>query len=337
MHLPLPLLSLLLAGPAIAKCGPSYRDALLALHKGLVSVPSITGTESKVGDYLIDYLEGKGFSTQRQPVDPVIEGEERFNVIAWHSKATEYPTKVLVTSHIDVVPPNIDYSIDDGKITKDTMIKGRGSVDAKGSVAAMVIAAEELISAGQDGMDGVTLLFVVGEETGGAGMKEFDSVRQTQPAERQNFDAAIFGEPTENKLVCGHKGGLGCTIVATGKAAHSGYPWLGKSANEVMVHAWEKILAADLGGSELFGNTTINLGVWNGGVAANVIPASATTTFLARIASDEKGMDVAAVKAKVQGILDEVDSEAFNMTCPGGQGPTRCECDVPGKFSAGCE
>lgn len=326
------ILSLFLAGLATTCSASTYRNSLLQLHKGLISIPSISGSEARVGDFLVKYLESKGFATQRQPVAAMENGTDRFNVIAWHGKAAEFPTKVLVTSHIDVVPPHIDYAITDCKITENTMIKGRGSVDAKGSVAAMVVAVEELIKAGQAGMDDVTLLFVVGEEVSGDGMKEFSNSLAKQSSERQNFEAAIFGEPTENKLVCGHKGILGCTIVATGVAAHSGYPWLGKSANELMVHAWERILAADLGGSELYGNTTINLGVWEGGIAANVIPASATVKLLARIASGTRETGAEAVQSQIQSILDDVDPMAFNMTCPAGVGPVQCKCDVQGKL-----
>jgi acetylornithine deacetylase len=327
----LSIISLFVAALATTCSASPYRDSLLELHKGLVSIPSISGSEGRVGDYLVEYLESKGFATQRQPIAPVDNGTDRFNVIAWHGKATEFPTKVLVTSHIDVVPPHIDYEITDCRITENTMIKGRGSVDAKGSVAAMIVAVEELIKAGP-GMEDITLLFVVGEEVSGDGMREFSNSLAKQPSERQNFEAAIFGEPTENKLVCGHKGILGCTIVATGVAAHRGYPWLGKSANELMVRAWERILAADLGGSELYGNTTINLGVWEGGIAGNVVPASATVKLLARIASGTRETGAEAVQSQLQSILDDVDPVAFNMTCPGGAGPIQCNCNVQGKL-----
>jgi acetylornithine deacetylase len=63
-----------------------------------------------------------------------------------------------VTSHIDVVPPYIPYSV------QGTTIYGRGSNDAKGSVATQIQAVEELRQSGKIGDGDVGLLYVVGEE-----------------------------------------------------------------------------------------------------------------------------------------------------------------------------
>jgi acetylornithine deacetylase len=63
-----------------------------------------------------------------------------------------------VTSHIDVVPPHFPYSIQGSKIY------GRGSNDAKGSVATQIQAVQELRKEGKVGDGDVGLLFVVGEE-----------------------------------------------------------------------------------------------------------------------------------------------------------------------------
>ena len=73
---------------------------------------------------------------------------------------------MLVSSHIDTVPPFWEYE------RKGEEIWGRGTVDAKGSVAAQIIAVEELRKKGKLGEGDVGLLFVVGEETGGDGMKK---------------------------------------------------------------------------------------------------------------------------------------------------------------------
>ena len=86
------------------------------------------------------------------------------------------------------------------------MIGGRGSVDAKGSVAAQIVAVQGLR---EQLKEDISLLFVVGEETGGDGMRAFSSwSERPSPA----HEVVIFGEPTEGKLVCGHKGILGFTI-----------------------------------------------------------------------------------------------------------------------------
>ncbi|OAA43708.1 acetylornithine deacetylase [Metarhizium rileyi] len=311
---------------------PAYRDQLLSLHRQLVSIPSVSGDENAVGNFLVDYLTTRGYNADLQPVavrDGTPEGKERFNIVAW--KGNRAPTaRVVVSSHIDVVPPHIPYSISPGEISPDTMIKGRGSVDAKGSVASMITALEELHSSNAiANRDDVMLLFVVGEEVAGDGMATF-SHSLSRMKNPPKFDAVIFGEPTENKLACGHKGGLFCHVTARGVPGHSGYPWLGKSANELMVRALAKILDADLGSSELFGQTTFNIGRFDGGLAANVIPEKAVVHFAARVAIGPEHNGHEIVKDEIQKILDEVDQDAFGMDCSHGYGSVKCDCEVDG-------
>ena len=101
-------------------------------------------------------------------------------------------------------------------------------MDAKGSVASQIIAANSLLAGKRIHPDDVAFLYVVGEETGGDGMRAANDLKLKPKS-------IIFGEPTEGKLASGHKGMLSFKLTAKGKAAHSGYPWLGLSANEVLV------------------------------------------------------------------------------------------------------
>lgn len=314
---------------------PSYRSELLKLHKDLVSISSVSGAEENVGRWLVKYLAGKGYKTAYQPVparETTPEGEDRYNIIAWYGPQEPTP-KVLVTSHIDVVPPYIPYGINSEHPSKDTVITGRGSVDAKGSVAAMITALEELRSRdAASNLEDVMLVFVVGEEVAGEGMRVFsESLRQMDPP--ATFSAVIFGEPTENKLACGHKGGLFCDLYAKGTGGHSGYPWLGKSANELLIRALAKIVETDLGSSERFGNTTVNVGTLDGGVAANVIPENAKAGIAARVAIGPEKEGAQVVKKRMEAILKEVDEEAFRLECSGMYGFVECDCDVDGKSS----
>ncbi|KAJ6785424.1 hypothetical protein PWT90_06651 [Aphanocladium album] len=321
-----------LHGSSVDKDAPSYRQRLIDLHRNLVRIPSVSGAEFEVGQWLVDHLISRGLRADVQfvaPRDGTPDGAQRFNVLAWPGQHADPRPKVLVSSHIDVVPPFIDYGIEDGPVTGDTVIRGRGSVDAKASVAAMIVAVEELLAAGRIGRDDVMLVFVVGEEVAGDGMITFSDAVQARD-EPPSWHSVIFGEPTESKLVCGHKGALFCDLKVTGVASHSGYPWLGKSANDMLIRAVAKILDTDLGSSDLYGNTTFNLGLMQGGIAANVVPASATAKFGARVAiGPEKGGDV-IVRKRIQAILDEIDKDAFEMTCNPGYGTVDCSCDVEG-------
>jgi acetylornithine deacetylase len=264
---------------------PSTSKELLYLHRKLVETESITENEKDVGQWLIKYLEKHDWTVEKQEVS-----KDRYNILAYGSKRE---TTILLTSHIDTVPPYWPYY--HNKTTD--IIGGRGSVDAKGSVAPMIIAAEGIKGHLQDD---ISLLFVVGEETGGDGMRAFSS----WPSRPSSHEIIIFGEPTEQKLVCGHKGMLGFSLKATGKAAHSGYPWLGVSANDIMVEALGELLKLrqHLPWSTKYGNTTMNFGRVEGGVAANVVAETATAKIATRLAAGTPDL----VRGQIIGALQDV-------------------------------
>lgn len=230
----------------------------------------------------------------------------------------------------DEVPPFLPYKYNhnDGNAT----IFGRGSVDAKGSVAAQVIAINRLISASKISADDVAVLYVVGEEVDGAGMRKANDLK-LEPK------SVIFGEPTEGKLVSGHKGITLVELNAKGKAGHSGYPWLGRSANEVLVSALTAIvhLGDKLPQSDKYGTTTFNLGKLEGGVAANVIAQNATARIAVRIAEGSPELIQQEIKKAVhhavRGFLeDHLQPEDVIDVSFGSQayGPIDIDADVPG-------
>lgn len=228
---------------------------------------------------------GKNFTVETQAVS-----EDRVNIFAYLGK--NRTTHTLVTSHIDTVPPFIPY-----KATSNT-IYGRGSNDAKGSVASQIIAVQELITEEVISEGDVSLLFVVGEERLGDGMKTANSLGP-------KWRAVIFGEPTENKLAVGHKGIVMFDVIAKGKASHSGYPQLGVNANSHLIEALYKIEHMILPKSDLLGESTINIGLIQGGVAANIVSPYASASVLIRLAGDlDETLEV--IKKTVHGLPVEL-------------------------------
>jgi acetylornithine deacetylase len=245
----------------------TIESSVVSLHKSLVDRPSVTGSERNVSLFLQTYLIEAGFTVELQFVE-----KDRHNVFAYLGDKRE--SKVLVTSHIDTVPPHIPYA------RKGDEIWGRGSADAKGSVAAQITAVEALRRDGKIRTGDVALLFVVGEERGGTGMKAANDLGLS-------WDVVIFGEPTELKLARGHKGGMGFNITARGKASHSGYPELGRNAIDILIQGLSLLQSVELPGSDEFGATTLNVGTISGGVAPNVVPEDASATALVRLAVDD--------------------------------------------------
>lgn len=319
---------------------------LLSLHRDLVKFESISGSEADVGDFVIQYLQARDFKVEKQVV--VKKGStgqgERFNVYAYPNSSPA--PKVLLSSHIDTVPPYIPYSLDlpssNGSTTTDALnwrdnilIAGRGSVDAKASVASQILAVLEYLQLNPEAPLG--LLFVVGEEVDGIGMQYFSqSELNTSPP---TFHTVIFGEPTELALVSGHKGSLFFKISATGKAAHSGYPWLGHSAVSALLPALVKLDSlADIPvedggipGSEKLGKSTINIGRIDAGIASNVVPASAEASVNIRLAYH----DVEKVKEIVIKAVDVATNGNGNITIEWGNNgkghePIDFDTDVDG-------
>ncbi|KAJ0120491.1 hypothetical protein J7T55_015220 [Diaporthe amygdali] len=313
--------------PRSNSSAPPYRESLISFHKSLVDFNSTTGSEADVGEFLIDYLTEQGFVAERQTLPSSNNSAVRFNVVAWPASRSSNSSKVVVTSHIDTVPPYIPYSRTGPEPpTAETVIAGRGTVDAKGSVATQVTALLELLSTGEVTGDDVMLVYVVGEEKTGDGMAYFSNITSQQPDRPK---AAIFGEPTEGLLACGHKGSLACTVTAHGRSGHSGYPWLFKSATELLMRAMVQTIDTDLGTSERYGNTTTNVGLLSGGIAINVVPDTATAGIVVRVGIGPELEGGEIVKGRLLDILTSIDAEAFDFVCDSRAfGAIETNCDV---------
>ncbi|KAG0242403.1 peptidase dimerization [Mortierella sp. GBAus27b] len=274
---------------------PESAQELLAFHKGLVSISCITQNESPCTEYIRSYLTNLGYTVELQTVAP---GRE--NVLAYLGQGRN--PRVLFNSHIDVVPPYIEFREDEENVY------GRGSSDAKGSMAAQVQAVEELRREGKIKEGDVGFLYVVGEEVDHIGMVKANDLGLTP-------DFLIVGEPTESRLALGHKGILRININVEGKAAHSGYPELGISANDKLIDVLAKLKSLELPKDPHFGQTTLNIGTINGGLAANIIPAFASAGISFRIATSTRDvLDlIEKILPKEQQIQDKITLDI--ITC----------------------
>jgi acetylornithine deacetylase len=93
----------------------------------------------------------------------------------------------------------------------------------------------------------------------------------------------INGEPTESTLALGTKGALRFTLRTRGRAAHSAYPHLGRSATADLVRLLAELDALELPHDPLLGPTTVNVGMLAGGVADNVVAPWAEARLMARL------------------------------------------------------
>ncbi|MEP6704498.1 MAG: M20/M25/M40 family metallo-hydrolase [Acidobacteriota bacterium] len=235
-----------------------------------MNIPSTSGEEEAVGFWLRDYLESLGWTVELQKVS-----ENQSNVIAWLNATP----RVWFSTHLDTVPPFIPPTEDDQKIY------GRGACDAKGIIAAQITAAEELRSSE---VEDIGLLYTVEEERSSTGARAANEHPLAAKCEYM-----INGEPTDNDLAIGSKGSFRLKIKTKGKAAHSAYPEIGDSAIEKLLDILEDVRHTKFPDDEFFGETTVNVGTIDGGVALNVIAPKAEAGLLIRLTTKREPIETA--------------------------------------------
>ena len=233
------------------------------LTRALIDIPSLTGDELAMGQYLATHLAELGYRVEKHEVAP-----DRFNVIA----TTRESPRIVFSTHMDTVPPFIAASED------EDFIYGRGSCDAKGIIAAQIFAAERLRL---EGLNDIGLLFTVDEELSSIGAQGANK----HPLARV-CRYLINGEPTDNRLATGTKGSVRAIITTDGRAAHSAYPEGGESAIEKLLDILETIRGVEWPDDSFFGTTTCNIGVIAGGTRPNVIPDKARAELQIRLGID---------------------------------------------------
>ncbi|AWB28588.1 acetyl-lysine deacetylase [Halococcoides cellulosivorans] len=181
------------------------QEAARQLLVDLVETPSIAPKESECAQRLVDFFETH---------DREVWIDEVGNVRAPADDG------ILLTSHIDTVPGDIPVAVErrsldnahvGGELPDGTydVLTGRGSVDAKGPLAAMAVVAVET---------GASFAGVVGEEVDSRGGRYLAEHRDTP-------DAVINGEPSGwTGITLGYRGLLGGAYVATSESGHSSRP-----------------------------------------------------------------------------------------------------------------
>jgi acetylornithine deacetylase len=229
---------------------------LLAFTRSLIDIDSTTGREAEAGQWLARQLRALGYTVLEQAVERGCA-----NILA-----TLDDPAVVFSTHFDCVPPYFPSRVEDGRLI------GRGACDAKGILAAQVAAAERLRASGERR---VGLLFVVGEERGSDGAAAANTLSNS-------CRYLINGEPTDSRLATDTRGILRVRLTAEGRAAHSAAPEQGESAIEKLIDALVELRGLPLPVDPDLGATFYTVGLIEGGVAPNVIPARASAEVMFR-------------------------------------------------------
>jgi [amino group carrier protein]-lysine/ornithine hydrolase len=170
--------------------------------------------------------------------------------------------RILLCGHLDTVPGETPVRVKDGAIY------GRGAVDAKSSLAAMIVGSA-LASRSNSCPVQIHVAGVVEEETTGAGVSAL-------AANEDQYPLAVFGEPSGvSNITIGYKGSLKLRITCRTRGGHSSSPWLSPNSVEEGIEFWKKIRKSILTdeSSSRFSAITGSLTSISAGNQSNTIPS----------------------------------------------------------------
>ena len=249
-----------------------------ALLQTLVAIPSVSGSERALSDHLAGLLGAEGIAVQRH-------GDN-----LWFELDGPGP-RILLVSHLDTVPPCAGWSADALKPWwAGERLFGLGANDAKGCVAAMVLAALKLRGQGARAV----FAFTVGEEVGGKGIQELLPLLGP-------LDAAVVGEPTGLTVCTAQRGMLILQCRARGESAHVAHAHLGQNAVHKAARDIARLDALRFEPHLLLGEARAQVTVVAGGLARNQVPDLCEFTVDVRTTPN---LDHGAITARIRAELE---------------------------------
>ena len=201
----------------------------------LIKFPSVSGQEHEAMLFLYDTFKKLSLNVEKVELSdsivsdpdyscpiPDLKYNGRFNLRIVH-KGSGSGRTLLISTHVDVVPPSEGMSDAWSPRVEDRIVFGRGSCDAKGQIATifLVFKAMEILQIKFNG--NIVVHLVVEEENGGNGTLAM--IRRGEKA-----DGCIVMETCEGKVCTSCRGAVWFRLLFNGKAGHSGQPEQTRSA-----------------------------------------------------------------------------------------------------------
>ncbi|QGN54842.1 succinyl-diaminopimelate desuccinylase [Novosphingobium sp. Gsoil 351] len=291
------------------------------LAERLIAAPSVTPASGLAFDALEAMLRPLGFSITRfhagEPPDGPVE-----NLFAIR-QGPAGSRHFAFAGHLDVVPPGEGWSSAPfAPERRGDLLYGRGAVDMKGAIAAMVAAVAEIpVETG-------TLSFVItGDEEGPA---RFGTVALIERMREIGAipDLCLVGEPTSvarlgDMAKIGRRGSVNVWLTVTGAQGHVAYPHLADNPVRKLVALLAELQAMPLDdGTEWFQPSNLEVtDLTVGNPATNVIPAAAHARLSIRFNDLHSGAKLAErvteIAARHGGVARPVISGEAFLTPPG--------------------
>lgn len=294
---------------------------VLQLAEALIACPSVTPAAGLVFDCLEGQLQPLGFDVHRFHAGEAPDGpvENLFAIRKGPAGSRHFG----FAGHVDVVPPGEGWaSAPFAPEVRGELLYGRGAVDMKGAIAAMVAAVAELPQE-----LGTISLIITGDEEGPAQFGTKSLIEHMRSVDAIP-DLILVGEPTSvnrlgDMMKVGRRGSTNIWLEVEGKEGHVAYPHLADNPITRLVHMLAELKAMPLDeGTDWFQPSNLEItDVSVGNPATNVIPARAharlSIRFNDRHTGKGLGERVTAIAEKHGGTARPVVyGEAF-LTPPG--------------------
>ena len=276
-----------------------HPDDVVTIAEALIACPSVTPASGAVFDCLEGLLVPLGFVVHR-----AISGEAPDGPVENLFAIRQGPVgsrHFAFAGHLDVVPPGEGWT--SGPFTPERrgdLLHGRGAVDMKGAIAAMVAAVRDIPQ------DAGTLSFVItGDEEGPARYGTLALIDQMR-AMGAIPDLCLVGEPTSvnrlgDMMKIGRRGSVNIWLEVAGVQGHVAYPHLADNPAPRLVAMLAELDALVLDeGTDWFQPSNLEItDIAIGNPATNVIPAKASARISIRFNDMHTGESLSAMVAEI--------------------------------------
>lgn len=192
----------------------------ISLLSDLVKIPSVCGEEQAVAKFIASWLKDRNLPVEVKEVKP-----GRPNVISQLWANAKGPS-LMLNGHMDTVAPGTGWKHDPfGAEVEDGRMYGRGTVDMKSGLAAILCALADCREEGLPKKGRIIVAAVVDEESLDLGTYDLVKIGMTE-----GLDFSMVSEATGLNVVTGHRGRAVFDVLVHGRPAHSMWPERGVSA-----------------------------------------------------------------------------------------------------------
>jgi acetylornithine deacetylase len=238
-------------------------------------------------DFIRNYLDGHSVKSL------LVHNEDMTRANLYASIGPHDVRGVMLSGHTDVVPTSgQNWNSDPYQLkTDDQLFYGRGSCDMKGFIACVLAGIPQMVA--QPLQTPVHLAFSYDEEIGCVGVKRLIDAMQGFEVKPR---IGLIGEPTDMRMVIGHKGKAAFRVEFTGSSCHSAYITNGVNAVEFAAELISFIRKMNqavqdrnmIDGGYSVPHSTFHVGNISGGTALNIVPKQCAFEFEIRNLPQDK-------------------------------------------------